>query len=148
MSKYVWNRQFSLPRGYTPPNTINYPFQPFNEGGINPALAQKWRSEPSELEYTHKDTILYALGIGAGPNKEPCELKYIYENHEDFMVMFLLIQIEFNQVFRLFRHSQLFPHSKPLASVTPPVWRLTWLMCYMVSNTSRFTSPSILMVAS
>lgn len=85
MSKYVWNRSFSLPRGWTPPETINYPFQPF-KGGINPALAQKWRSEPSELEYTHKDTILYALGVGAGTGKEPCELKYIYENHEDFMV--------------------------------------------------------------
>jgi len=58
-----------------------------DEGGINPKLAQAWKSEPSELEYSHKDTILYALGVGAGPNKEPCELKYIYENHEDFMTI-------------------------------------------------------------
>jgi len=58
-----------------------------DEGGINPAKAQKWVSEPSEYEYTHNDTILYNLGIGAGPNKEPCELKYIYENHEDFMAV-------------------------------------------------------------
>ena len=43
------------------------------------------------MEYTHNDTILYALGVGAGTNKEPCELKYIYENHEDFMVRIRLL---------------------------------------------------------
>jgi len=31
-----------------------------DEGGINPAKAQAWRSEESILEYTSKDTILYA----------------------------------------------------------------------------------------
>ena len=72
--------------GYFKDDIWGYPFRPLNPGGINPAKAQAWRSEESVLEYTSKDTILYALGIGAGPNKDPCELKYIYENHEDFMV--------------------------------------------------------------
>ena len=30
--------------------------------------------------------ILYNLGVGSGPAKDTCELRYIYENHEDFMV--------------------------------------------------------------
>ena len=85
-------RKFSIPLGYVDKNDIwGYPFRPLNPGGINPAKAQAWRSEESILEYTSKDTILYALGIGAGPNKDPCELKYIYENHEDFMVSLEII---------------------------------------------------------
>ena len=85
-------RKFSIPLGYVDKNDIwGYPFRPLNPGGINPAKAQAWRSEESILEYTSKDTILYALGIGAGPNKDPCELKYIYENHEDFMVSLKVI---------------------------------------------------------
>merc|ERR1711962_90190 len=58
-----------------------------DDADIKPALAKAWRSEESILEYTHRDIILYNLGIGAGPTKEPCELKYIYENHEDFMAL-------------------------------------------------------------
>ena len=86
-------KKFSIPLGYVDKTDIwGYPFRPLNPGGINPAKAQAWRSEESILEYTSKDTILYALGIGAGPNKDPCELKYIYENHEDFMVSLKVIQ--------------------------------------------------------
>ena len=58
---------------------------------IQPAVAKSWKSEPTVFEYTQKDVILYNLGIGAGPMKEPCELKYIYENHEDFMVKYSII---------------------------------------------------------
>ena len=34
--------------------------------------------QPLEYTYTSKDTILYALGVGAG--EEPDELKFVYEN--------------------------------------------------------------------
>ena len=107
-----------------------YPFRPLNQGGINPAKAQAWRSEESVLEYTSKDTILYALGIGAGPNKDPCELKYIYENHEDFMVSLNkrtfgsppgyfrsisgLLPASNKNTLRLSRHSPSFQHLLPL----------------------------------
>ena len=56
------------------------------DADIIPAKAKAHVSAPTVWEYTHKDVILYGLGVGAGPAKEPCELKYIYENHEDFMV--------------------------------------------------------------
>ena len=57
-----------------------------DDGKINPEKAKKWVSGKTEWEYSHKDVILYNLGVGSGPMKDTCELRYIYENHEDFMV--------------------------------------------------------------
>ena len=57
-----------------------------DDGKINPEKAKKWVSGKTEWSYSHKDVILYNLGVGSGPAKDTCELRYIYENHEDFMV--------------------------------------------------------------
>uniref|UniRef100_A0A1I7T323 MaoC-like domain-containing protein n=1 Tax=Caenorhabditis tropicalis TaxID=1561998 RepID=A0A1I7T323_9PELO len=40
--------------------------------------------EPSEFEYTTRDAIIYALGVGARAKEDLC---YVYENHEDFKVL-------------------------------------------------------------
>lgn len=58
-----------------------------DDADIVPSKAKAWVSQPRDFSYSHKDVILYNLGIGAGPQKEPCELRYIYENHEDFMAL-------------------------------------------------------------
>lgn len=42
--------------------------------------------EVDVYEFTQKDIILYALGVGASL-KNPTELKYIYENDEDFSAL-------------------------------------------------------------
>ena len=42
---------------------------------INAELAGK-TYDPIEFEYTNKDTILYALGVGSGPD----ELNFVFEN--------------------------------------------------------------------
>ena len=62
-----------------------------NDADIVPSKAKAWVSQPRDFTYTHKDVILYNLGIGAGPQKDPCELRYIYENHEDFMVSKIIV---------------------------------------------------------
>jgi len=41
--------------------------------------------EPTPFEYTDKDVILYALGVGEGQDpKDDSQLKYVYENHTEF----------------------------------------------------------------
>lgn len=45
--------------------------------------------EPIEYEYTNKDVILYALGIGAGA--VPDELKYVYEGELEVLPTFAVI---------------------------------------------------------
>ena len=62
------------------------PVEEEDDGKINPEKAKKWVSGKTEWSYSHKDVILYNLGVGSGPAKDICELRYIYENHEDFMV--------------------------------------------------------------
>jgi hypothetical protein len=36
-----------------------------------------------EFTWTHKDAILYALGVGAGQDDPQCELQYATENSAD-----------------------------------------------------------------
>uniref|UniRef100_A0A0K0EMC1 MaoC-like domain-containing protein n=1 Tax=Strongyloides stercoralis TaxID=6248 RepID=A0A0K0EMC1_STRER len=48
---------------------------------MDPSLAKKHTGEPVNFSYNSRDAIIYALGIGATTVDD---LKYIYENHEDF----------------------------------------------------------------
>ena len=42
---------------------------------------KSWKIPDSKQTYTHKDTILYALGIGCGGQPvEPGDLRYVYEH--------------------------------------------------------------------
>lgn len=50
---------------------------------MDPSLATKHKGEPVEFSYDSRDAIIYALGIGATTTSD---LKFIYENHEDFQV--------------------------------------------------------------
>jgi len=54
------------------------------DADIQPNKAKAWTSDIVNWEYTHKDVILYNLGVGAGPMKDNCELRFIYENHDEF----------------------------------------------------------------
>lgn len=50
---------------------------------INSAIGYTFSPEP--FTYTHRDVILYALGIGANISQEDnSELKFLYEGHEEF----------------------------------------------------------------
>uniref|UniRef100_A0A0N5B3T8 MaoC-like domain-containing protein n=1 Tax=Strongyloides papillosus TaxID=174720 RepID=A0A0N5B3T8_STREA len=48
---------------------------------MDPSLATRHEGEAVDFSYTSRDTIIYALGIGATTNDDLC---YIYENHENF----------------------------------------------------------------
>lgn len=49
----------------------------------NIAEAKAAKSEGTVYEYTHRDVILYNLGLGA----KRTDLPYVYENHDDFQVI-------------------------------------------------------------
>ncbi|HMS81845.1 MAG TPA: 3-alpha,7-alpha,12-alpha-trihydroxy-5-beta-cholest-24-enoyl-CoA hydratase, partial [Burkholderiaceae bacterium] len=48
---------------------------------IDVATLKNWPFEPIEQRYTHRDTILYALGLGVGQDPlDPVQLRYTYED--------------------------------------------------------------------
>lgn len=54
--------------------------------GIDPEAAIGQEVEPSSFSYTHRDVILYALGVGMS-TKEDDHLKFLFEMSEDFSVI-------------------------------------------------------------
>jgi acyl dehydratase len=48
---------------------------------IDVATLKRWPFEPVEQTYTHRDTILYALGLGLGQDPlDPGQLRHVYED--------------------------------------------------------------------
>jgi acyl dehydratase len=48
---------------------------------IDVATLKRWPFEPLKQAYTHRDTILYALGLGLGQDPlDPVQLRYTYED--------------------------------------------------------------------
>ena len=54
--------------------------------GIDPEAAINQELEPASFSYTHRDVILYALGVGMS-TKEDDYLKFLFEMSEDFSVI-------------------------------------------------------------
>jgi acyl dehydratase len=49
---------------------------------------KNWPIADAEQTYTEKDAILYAMGLGLGTDPtDPKQLKFLYENAEDFQVL-------------------------------------------------------------
>lgn len=44
-------------------------------------------SKEFSFSYTHRDVILYALGVGVSAKEDYSHLKFLYEGHEDFSVL-------------------------------------------------------------
>ncbi|KAL3285534.1 hypothetical protein HHI36_000065 [Cryptolaemus montrouzieri] len=55
-------------------------------GGDQEERGQSQEDDSDVYRYNSKDVILYALGVGTSL-KNPDELKYLYENHEDFSAL-------------------------------------------------------------
>nr|AZL94356.1 hydroxysteroid 17-beta dehydrogenase 4 [Nephromyces sp. MMRI]AZL94358.1 hydroxysteroid 17-beta dehydrogenase 4 [Nephromyces sp. MMRI] len=55
---------------------------------VIPSLCEGYVLSKGTKSYSFKDTILYALGVGASQDStDPEDLKYTYENSEDFSVL-------------------------------------------------------------
>ncbi|KAL0078035.1 hypothetical protein J3Q64DRAFT_1825042 [Phycomyces blakesleeanus] len=74
----------------TNPNSTQDSFQGFmenfgniEEGGLDIAAVKKERFEVFTFDYSEREAILYALGVGC----KRTDLKYIYENDEEFSVL-------------------------------------------------------------
>ncbi|KAI9030129.1 hypothetical protein CLU79DRAFT_695494 [Phycomyces nitens] len=74
----------------TNPNSTQDSFQGFmenfgniEEGGLDLAAIKKERFEVFTFDYTEREAILYALGVGC----KRTDLKYVYENDEEFSVL-------------------------------------------------------------
>ncbi|CAD5212395.1 unnamed protein product [Bursaphelenchus okinawaensis] len=50
---------------------------------MDPQKARQWRPEPSIMDYSTRDAVIYALGLGCNVKDD---LQYLYENHQDFQV--------------------------------------------------------------
>ena len=54
---------------------------------VDVAQALSYKFPPADFNYTERDAILYALGIGAAADQmDDKELKFTYENHPEFQV--------------------------------------------------------------
>lgn len=54
---------------------------PFHSS-MDPVKAKAHKYAPTFFEYTARDAIIYALGVGATAKKD---LRYVYENHDEFI---------------------------------------------------------------
>ncbi|KAI6229725.1 Enoyl-CoA hydratase [Aphelenchoides fujianensis] len=50
---------------------------------MDPAKAKLWKPEPFVTQHTSRDTIFFALGVGASLKTD---LHFLYENHDNFQV--------------------------------------------------------------
>nr|XP_054756416.1 peroxisomal multifunctional enzyme type 2-like [Lytechinus pictus] len=57
-----------------------------DDGGFNPSKAIGFEMQSLDFEYTSRDVILYALGVGVSTT-QPDYLKFLFELNEDFCVL-------------------------------------------------------------
>nr|AZL94349.1 hydroxysteroid 17-beta dehydrogenase 4 [Nephromyces sp. MMRI] len=84
---------------------------------IIPSLCINYQLSENKKSYTCRDVILYAIGVGASqdPN-DLLDLKYTYENHEDFSVIpsFSTVITDLFENFMTFTKCPGFPEFNPM----------------------------------